>query len=160
MKKEMPKLRFNTPVNGKYVLPEHALILKELGFDWPTKAYYFKEFADKDKLTLRILYNPNNHNDPEYNQTDFYSAPTIHIAARWLRENGIFVEVLMRRPDWFEVVGKYFDENATIQVKYLFDLWDVDEGLVFPSYEVGLLYGVGMSLLKLKQRKDGMGKEN
>lgn len=151
MNKNIPPI-FQYPKCGKYVFAHHAKMLKELGFDWPTKAHYYPD-AD-GKLTFMILHSPENHNSIVYDGLDCYSAPNIYAAAKWLREKGIYVEVKMRTPCKFEVVGKIFVAEACPQIKYLFDMWDVEAGIVFPSYEVALLYGIGFALRSLMKSKE------
>lgn len=153
MKKEKTTFRFNEPVGGKFVMLHHAQILKSLGFDWPVRSYYFKEFSDRDAMAFRILNTAGNYNDPELKQTEYCSAPSLYAAAKWLREEkGIFVEVLMRGKDEFEVVGKVYLSKRCPPVFYLFDLWDVEEGIVFPTYEIALMYGIGFALNLLKDK--------
>lgn len=153
MEKEKTTFRFNEPIGGKFVMPHHARMLKALGFDWPVRSYYFKEFSNKKTMALRTIQVAENHNDPDLNQTEFCSAPSLYTAAKWLREEkGIFVEVLMRGKDKFEVVGKVYLPKRCPSVVHLFDLWDVEQGIVFPTYEIALMYGIGFALHLLKDK--------
>lgn len=148
-------ISFNSPFNG-LVLPDHAISLKELGFVWETRGYYYYDKRKKN-MSLRLCNGKFNYNNPaNTHQLDrCYSAPSIYEATEWLRkEKGIYVESIMRSPTRFEAVGKVFVDDACPQVKYLFDLWDVDAGIFFPSYEIGLLYGIGHALLRLKKQKN------
>ena len=60
-----------------YVSLEVAKLLKEAGFDWDTYSVYNKDgmFTDKNRSILTW-------ND----FANYYSAPTLEIAQRWLRE--------------------------------------------------------------------------
>ena len=72
-----------------YVSFEVAKLLKKLGFDWDTYNAYNKDgvFADKNRNLITW-----NH------FSDYYSAPTLEVAQRWLREV----------------------KNIEIQIKYLY----------------------------------------
>lgn len=67
MEKEKTTFRFNEPIGGKFVMPHHARMLKDLGFDWPVRSYYFKKYANTDTMTLRTIDVAENHNDPRLN---------------------------------------------------------------------------------------------
>ena len=60
-----------------YVSLEVAKLLKEAGFDWEIKTFYFM-----DQLGETMLGNAKNHNF----SNQFISAPTLEVAQRWLRE--------------------------------------------------------------------------
>ncbi len=60
-----------------YVSSEIAKLLKEAGFDWETKTFYFM-----DQLGETMLGDAKNHNF----SNQFISAPTLEVAQRWLRE--------------------------------------------------------------------------
>jgi hypothetical protein len=65
--------------NECYVSLEVAKLLKKAGFDWDTYNAYNKDgvFADKNRNLITW-----NH------FSDYYSAPTLEAAQRWLREVG------------------------------------------------------------------------
>ena len=60
-----------------YVSIEVAKLLKEAGFDWEIKTFYFM-----DQLGETMLGDAKNHNF----SNQFISAPTLEVAQRWLRE--------------------------------------------------------------------------
>ena len=60
-----------------YVSLEVAKLLKEAGFDWEIKTFYFT-----DQLGETMLGDAKNHNF----SNQFISAPTLDVAQRWLRE--------------------------------------------------------------------------
>lgn len=52
----------------------------------------------------------------------------------------------------FEVVGKVYLSKRCPSVVHLFDLWNVKEVIVFPTYEIALMYGIGFALNLLKDK--------
>ena len=60
-----------------YVSFEVAKLLKEAGFDWEIKTFYFM-----DQLGETMLGDAKNHNF----SNQFISAPTLVVAQQWLRE--------------------------------------------------------------------------
>ena len=60
-----------------YVSIEVAKLLKEAGFDWEIKTFYFM-----DQLGETMLGDAKNHNF----SNQFISAPTLEVAQRWLME--------------------------------------------------------------------------
>ena len=60
-----------------YVSLEVAKLLKEAGFEWEIKTFYFM-----DQLGETMLGDAKNHNF----SNQFISAPTLEVAQRWLRE--------------------------------------------------------------------------
>lgn len=67
-----------------YVSLEVAKLLKEAGFDWEGMPYYqngifYQYFIDKEQIIIM------NHNSTP-NYMEQYSAPTLDVAQRWLRE--------------------------------------------------------------------------
>ena len=60
-----------------YVSLEVAKLLKEAGFDWEIKTFYFN-----NELHETILGEAKNHNFSEV----YISAPTLEVAQKWLRE--------------------------------------------------------------------------
>ena len=70
-----------------YVSLEVAKLLKKVGFDWGTYSAYNKDgmFTDKNRSILTW-------ND----FANYYSAPTLDVAQRWLREvKNVWIEVLL-----------------------------------------------------------------
>ena len=76
-------------INNEYYLSfEVAKLLKEFGFDWECRCYY----ETSGKLRGKNSGNFYNYNSPLLWQnngntdTQLYSAPTLDVAQRWLRE--------------------------------------------------------------------------
>lgn len=75
-----------------YVSLEVAKLLKEAGFDWEGKSYYqgevfYQYSVDRERIVIM-----NQNSAPDYMEQ--YSAPTIEVAQRWLREvHGMHVYV-------------------------------------------------------------------
>ena len=68
-----------------YVSLGVAKLLKEAGFDWDTHSAYNKDGVFADKNRSITTWN---------NFTDYYSAPTLDVTQRWLREvKGIYIEI-------------------------------------------------------------------
>ena len=119
-KQEQPK--FMT-----HVQKDTAVLLKEKGFDLPTKGCY--EVDGKRVLTI-------------YPRRDFntyaimhISAPTLYEAAEWLREKGVHVQV----GTYHYNVGVYYWESTVVEIedgKYhqvgMFDTHDLalEDGIV------------------------------
>lgn len=72
-------------IQEDYVSPETAKLLKEKGFDGECSCYYF--FWDSDKSRFEESLTTCNWNN-EY--TSFYSAPTLQMVMKWLREEKNF----------------------------------------------------------------------
>ena len=67
-----------TTINHEYyVSSEIAKLLKEAGFDWEIKTFYFN-----NELGETMLGDAKNHNF----SNQFISAPTLAVAQQWLRE--------------------------------------------------------------------------
>lgn len=60
-----------------YVSLEVAKLLKEAGFDWDTYSAYNKDGMFTDKNRSILIWN---------DFANYYSAPTLDVAQRWLRE--------------------------------------------------------------------------
>lgn len=83
-----------------YVSLEQAKALKELGFDWMTRAWY-SDLYNEDNWDFIIAEYFKNFNDPKYDWR--ISAPTLAQAQKWLRGNGIGIEIQIytrERSDW------------------------------------------------------------
>lgn len=102
-----------------YVSLEVAKLLKEAGFDWDTYSAYNKDgvFADNNRsITLW------NH------FADYYSAPTLDVAQRWLREvKGVDINILVESISnhkqylvsiWFNISDKSAYDNAVLDNRY------------------------------------------
>ena len=73
-----------TTINHEcYVSFEVAKLLKEAGFDWGCKTHYHNGCLDSI-YGGKHDYNSERYDDGGYNV--YYSAPTLDVAQRWLRE--------------------------------------------------------------------------
>lgn len=69
--------------NEDFITYDIAVRLRKAGFDCPCRTYWMKTYIDKDIMNLREDLRSSNHN--EY-APDYYSAPTLAQAQKWLRE--------------------------------------------------------------------------
>lgn len=95
----------NMSTHEVYCSLDICRLLKEVGFDWDTYSVYNKDgvFTDKNRSITRWN-----------NFTDYYSAPTIDVAQRWLRE----VKHLE--------ISIYYDPTIKSQ-PYIYEIYDVNE---------------------------------
>ncbi len=76
-------------IEESYVSFDTARMLKEAGFDVPTRKYY--EVDDDGEVTRLFDHGTYDHNRFGYKE---YSCPTQALAARWLREvHNIFIQL-------------------------------------------------------------------
>ena len=102
-----------TTINHEcYVSLEVAKLLKEAGFDWGTLTYYP---IDDKVLNERALVGSNvvfNHNRDD----SAYSAPSLSVAQRWLREvKGVYLDIdthFNSAGVWFSYVINVLDSDA------------------------------------------------
>ena len=116
-----------TIVNHEYYVSlEVAKLLKEAGFDWEIKTFYFM-----DQLGETMLGDAKNHNF----SNQFISAPTLEVAQRWLREvKNIDVFAYRNEPkDKFESIVS-FNKN-----------WSTT-GMCINTYEEALEAGIKKAL--------------
>jgi len=85
-----------------YVDLEVAKLLKEAGFDWECEYAYIPS-TEMGNVPFKHLHNRTNYNGLQY---EVYSAPTLDVAQRWLREvKGIHICV---KADAASINCKYF----------------------------------------------------
>ena len=110
-----------------YVSFEVARLLKEVGFDWEIKTFYFM-----GQIGETMLGDAKNHNF----SNQFISAPTLDVAQRWLRE--------VKHLD----ISIHYDPTIKSQ-PYVYFIYDVEEkfndilGIISPithSYSDGYFY--------------------
>ena len=140
-----------------YVSLETAKLLKEAGFDWETREYYkpIKEGYKFDWNSLPVNWNQKvailiaqKHNRPEG-----YSAPTLAVAQRWLREvKNIVVEAhatFQLTPEGNRQYAAAFVDwiGSTYSYEYL-ERFDKDGNFCveFDSYEEALEAGINKKL--------------
>lgn len=131
--------------NEYYVSFEIAKLLKKLGFDWDTYNAYNKDgvFADKNRSLITW-----NH------FSDYYSAPTLEVAQRWLREkhewhiNVTFCPSNMQiEKDYYEVmITKYNHLPTDNIIHYSNTLDNGNENIKFQTHEEAQEAGIKKAL--------------
>ena len=109
-----------------YVSSEIAKLLKETGFDWEIKTFYFM-----DQLGETMLGDAKNHNF----SNQFISAPTLAVAQQWLREvKNVDVFAYRNEPkDKFESIVSFNKKWSTT-------------GMCINTYEEALEAGIKKAL--------------
>lgn len=94
-----------------YVNFEQSQILNELGFDWEcSNGYYIHAWMDEPRFAS---YDDCEKEAESYDGTDFYPAPTLAVAQKWLREvKGIAVCVIAKDIDEKFFPGTYYWKEA------------------------------------------------
>jgi len=104
-----------------YVSLETAKLLKKAGFYWDCYELYEREYEQDGRTRAETSANWNS-------TSKYYSAPTLDVAQRWLREvKNISVEAKS-----FRWVNRYQDDKYT--VTYRHELWPIDTSII-PSEE-------------------------
>jgi len=83
-------------VNHEYYISlEIAKLLKETGFNWECE-YAYMPSTEMGNVPFKHLYNRTNYNELHY---EVYSAPTLDVTQRWLREvKNMSVEISFEKP--------------------------------------------------------------
>jgi len=68
-----------------YVSLETAKLLKKAGFDWVCR-FAFLPTTERGETPYAYFHKPTNYNDKIKYPYEVYSAPTLAVAQRWLRE--------------------------------------------------------------------------
>lgn len=124
-----------------FVTFEQARLLKACGFDWECNHYYFR-----NNETLRWCYPADDYSQSK----EFYSAPRLSSAQKWLREvKGMDIYVIPRFQNAYEVAVKRLGK-AAIDTIFVFDLWDSTKP--YPTYESALSAGITAALELIKQK--------
>lgn len=122
----------------EYIAYQQAVTLKECGFDWECNRYYIH-----NNETLRWHYPADNMNEAN----DFYSAPRLWSAQKWLREvKGIALNVDAHDGGLF-MWEAIFLPNAVSCEAYIAP--DIEQ---YPTYEAALSAGIdaALELIKVK----------
>lgn len=144
-----------------------ARMLKEAGFDWETMDYWQMLLIPSHPNYGRWLFHEGiisslNYNVRKHNDRDWYSAPTLAVAQRWLREvKGLWVSVTTTDADMLQ-------SGHPRAVMYRAELWDGELGYhsttlwndeegreyaeEFPSYELALEAGIKACLKDILMR--------
>lgn len=113
---------------------EQAVMLKEMGFDWKCDNA-FSDDADKPFTTHGTNHNYFRH---------YFSAPTLALAAMWLREKNISVEV--RRHIWN---GEYLWACDVINIASLKRYHTISKD----THDLALSSGITTALLIVKNKE-------
>jgi len=119
-------------ITEDYVSFETAKLLKEKGFNEFTYSYYSKDDEESEpKLCMETLCSDNWNGVPEEVNDLWFSAPTIQMAMKWLREKEWFICIIP--------LAFYCGEKA---VKFGYNIWagdnlEIDESSTpeFNTYE-------------------------
>lgn len=119
-------------MNEEYVTYEQAVRLKALGFDWCCMTFYVDDIIKLPCSEIKPFPKPKNWNK----QQETLSAPSIHQAAKWLRqEHNIHISV-----------NPCFDGRWECQIVDISPLWYFDRCYMGDSYEAALSAGVSKCL--------------
>ncbi len=120
-------------MHEEYVSLDIAKLLKKAGFEWKVEDYYSHGF-----LHHTIIHT--NYNSV----SDQYSAPTLAVAQRWLRE---------RKGTQVSTSNECMSNGTPCSWGVFFDSGRFDDSecvnLVFDSYEEALEYGIMECLLQI-----------
>lgn len=123
-----------------YVSLELAMMLKEAGFDWEIKTFYFM-----GELCETMLGEAKNHNF----SNEFVSAPTLAVAQKWMREvMGVNVEVLYL----FEPCKYYFARACHLEDDSILRIKDCKSFVYERALEAGIIATLKEEL-KTKQNR-------
>lgn len=129
-----------------YVSLETAKMLEEAGFDWD--CCYCYDAETKDFLDD----NEGEFNFNEGDDNDFYSAPTLEVAQRWLREvKGIHICV---KPNEASANCKYFVMVIVSDTKWGNIQDDNRKTIMFDTYEEAQEAGEKKALEKILEKGD------
>lgn len=95
-------------VTEDYCSFEISKLLKEKGFDWLCRGFYYKD-SEVAEPYFRSNEGIDNWNEQPLSVRDlWFSAPTHQMAMKWLREKDIFIDVSFQKEDgvvtWFYIV--------------------------------------------------------
>lgn len=130
-------------VEEQFVSFDTARMLKEAGFDVPTRKYY--EVDDDGEATRLFDHGTYDHNRFGYKE---YSCPTQALASRWLRETHHYAICVWFSKDhekWFYAHGDM--DNMAFDTDY-----NISE-FIFDSYEEAFEAGL-QEAIKLIRSKD------
>lgn len=120
-------------ITEDYVSFETAKLLKEKGFKEPCHAYY-------DKFTTNNFHDgcePTDFNSIDFKIRDIVSAPTLQLAAKWLRAKNIFITIFHYNSNMAPFVwlifaynvlipqtAETYEEAAEAAINYILNHWD------------------------------------
>ncbi|MCM1220089.1 MAG: hypothetical protein NC548_36920 [Lachnospiraceae bacterium] len=126
-----------------YCSYELAVSLKAAGFDWECMFYYDKEDAPNGEVWFTNLSVACNHNG--CNNPRICSAPTLAVAAKWLREvKGVALNIIAHDGDEYHYSEVFLSNFQERDYKY----YEYREHPLVGSYEEALSMGL-TEMLKL-----------
>lgn len=134
-------------ITEDYVSFETAKLLKEKGFDVPCRSNYRSKYQCYKVLFYHNM--PKDFNGKEYEglKSEWFSAPTLQMAMKWLREKGFHIFVPMeidydedeRGDKWYHDAAYYPEIRRMSDGKIMYD----DSNLYAEpeqAYEVAIKY--------------------
>ena len=138
-----------------YVSIETAKMLKEVGFDWEVNHWYADKPGDTELYEdyARPM-NANQYFDPDH-YCQAFSAPTLAVAQRWLREQHrmhICVSSIMHFScqEWYMCSYKYETEKDIV---FNYATTNENKHNTFRTYEDALETGINKCLIILLEEK-------
>jgi len=124
--------RYNT--HEVRVSLETAKMLQKVGFDWECECAILPGSLMADKAYHYNHNGSHNYNNKEAYSFEIYSAPSLDVAQRWLREvKNISVEAKS-----FRWVNRYQDGKYT--VTYRHELWPIDTSIIHSEEDKFIRY--------------------
>ena len=125
-----------------YVSLELAMMLKEAGFDWEIKTFYYM-----GELGETMLGEAKNHNF----SNDFVSAPTLAVAQKWMREvMGVNVEVMYL----FKPCNYYFARACHLEDDSVLRIKDCQSFVYERALEAGIIAALKEEMWLRKQKQE------
>lgn len=139
-----------------YVTVEQAKALKRLGFDWECDGLYAKADEDSDEIELLPCRELDNYNRENWATIYCFSAPPLHLAAKWLREvKGIAINVIAHDNEWLRFKYSWnetYMQNCREKGKQ-WEEWSIVKHYgAHDTYEAALSEGI-TQILKLLEGK-------
>lgn len=148
-----------------YVSLEIAKLLKQVGFDWETRAAYWLDTTISNEYILTFPSSHDNWNGIKDSDINYLSVPTLAVAQRWLREvKKMIVSLYVHDVDYIKYKGIvysiYEEKNPEVQIDGVGTLHFVPYGLIFKGetelydiYEEALENGIKTCLTLLLKNK-------
>ena len=127
-----------TTINEYYVSLEVTKLLAEVGFDWECKTYYDTSLY-RDEIIIEDELRDYNF----MNGSIIFSAPTLGVVQRWLREKKNIDVVVLRAMQWKQFYYTIeHEENRTSKI----DFMSLNEDMWWFKYEEALESGIKKAL--------------
>ena len=115
-----------------YVDLEVAKLLKEAGFDWECE-YAYMPSTEMGNVPFKHLHNRTNYNGLQY---EVYSAPTLDVAQRWLREVKNLILLIDITPSYCD--GKPMSYKFVIHISCGNHIWGEWKDTYEEAQEAGI----------------------